>query len=181
MTSSSIATPATIVGARSGCSPVTRTALGVGHAREPVEDARADRAPQDVAVHERAVVGIQAELDRGARRRGAGDGDGHVATLRRSLGRDVVADDLRDLAAQAVDLVGARRIVIDVTLGLAHDAGLRRDVEVDGALAPVTNSVEPPPMSTTSTSSPVSARSLVAPAKVSAASSSPPIVRASRS
>jgi hypothetical protein len=45
---------------------------------------------------------------------------------------------------------------------------------------PVTNSVEPPPMSTTSTSSPRSARSLVAPAKVSAASSSPPIVRASR-
>ena len=44
----------------------------------------------------------------------------------------------------------------------------------------MTNSVEPPPMSTTSSSRPSRGRSLVAPANVSAASSSPPIVRASR-
>ena len=86
----------------------------------------------------------------------------------------------RDLGGERLQLLGRRRVVVQVALGLAHDAGLRRDVEGDLAVAAddelrrAAADVDDDGLARRR-----AARSLVAPANVSAASSSPPIVRAS--
>ena len=86
----------------------------------------------------------------------------------------------RALAAQLAQLVLRGRVVVQVALGLADraHAGSRRGSPGRRPGAPITYSVLPPPMSITSAVS-VRRRPAVAPRKVSRASSSPEMVRAS--
>ena len=145
---------------------------------------RSQRATlEHVAVDPRGVVGLERLVDRGAAEVGrAGDRDRRAAGRRASRRERAPTMPARTSARERVQLVGRRRVVVQVALGLAHDAGLGGDVEAPLARrAPTTNSVEPPPMSITERrrASPRS-RSLVAPRNVSRASSSPEIVRASR-
>ena len=69
--SSRIATPATIVGARSGCRPTTRPALGQRHRGEPGEQQLELAELEHVALDAVGVVGVELLCDRGARGRGA--------------------------------------------------------------------------------------------------------------
>ena len=71
----SIAIPATIVGARSGCRPTTSRRCVVVHLREAREQQLARRELEDVAVDPGRVVGLERELDRGALRGRPRDGD----------------------------------------------------------------------------------------------------------
>ena len=73
--STRITTPATIVGARSGCMPgiSTRSARGTEASRESRR--WIDRQGEHVAVDSLGVVGLEPHLDRGQRGRRAGDGD----------------------------------------------------------------------------------------------------------
>ena len=67
--------PATIVGARSGCSPTTRAALRFVHVGQAREQQLDGGEQQRIALHARGVVGVELLVDRGGRGGGAGDGD----------------------------------------------------------------------------------------------------------
>ena len=173
--------PATMVGARSGCSPGTARRSSSGSAARVAEISAEPRAAHDVALHPRRVVGL--ELRRRSRRprspcrppRRRPHALAHLGRHRRLEHRAHVARERVDaLAARAGRRAGGAR------------CGARRPAWVEtwksiSPRAPVTSSVEPPPMSTTSSgvASPRS-RAAVAPRNVSRASSSPLSVRASR-
>ncbi len=53
----------------------------------------------------------------------------------RSCLRHGVREDLLRLGGERLEPLLRRRVVVEVALGLAHDAGLRRDVELDLAVA----------------------------------------------
>ena len=139
---------------------------------------RASPAARTVAVHPRRVVGLELQSIAAAdvacpRRRSP------PATLS-PLGRELRrATSRAKSSASARSSSGSGGSCVQVALAQAHDAGLRRDVEVHLRPWPTTNSVEPPPMSMTTAVRRRAARSVVAPRKVSRASSSPVIVRAS--
>ena len=79
-----------------------------------------------------------------------GDGD-PVPDARRARGRDAAARIARTSATSASHARRGRRVAVQVALGLAHDAGLGRDVEAHLVTrSRSTSSVEPPPMSITS-------------------------------
>ena len=146
-------TPATIVGARSGCRPRTsrRSASGSAASRAssssqrgaasargpgPARGRRA-RAPRSIA----AQRGRRAGDARSRRRRARADGAG-TARLETSRARR---------RASACELVAARRVV---RAGGARCGARRRPASRRGSRpaprAPTTSSVEPPPMSMTS-------------------------------
>ena len=176
-TSMRMATPATMVGARSGWRPRTRRGRrGGGPARR--------------ARRRRRSSGRGDSRGRGPGRRARGPGrsrrrrwpsrprrspDGEAALV---VG-DVAVDQAADVGAELGDLGPGRGIVAEVALGLADDAGLEGDVKAASRPVPRTSSVDPPPMSSTRVGAGSSgSRSLVAPRKVSRASSSPGIRRA---
>ena len=147
--STRITTPATIVGARSGCRPAISARSASGAEAKLREQALDRRQREDVAVDPLGVVGVEPELDRGERGRGAGDGDplggsrlGPPATrgLDQRRGR-------RRQAPRARARSGGRR-----RCG-ARCGGRRRPAARCGRRSPrrvpTISSVEPPPMSIT--------------------------------
>ncbi len=147
-------TPATIVGRAVGVQAGDVAALGERHARRGGRAAsRRCARRQAVAVDACGVVGVEL-LQRSPRRRSR-------CRRRRSPVSGRARTRLRDRARRRSSArLGGERLraprgrggsVLQVALGLAHDAGLGRDVEVDGrAPWPTTSSVEPPPTSMTS-------------------------------
>ena len=83
-----------------------------------------------VAVDAARVVGIERLVDRGARGRGAGDRDRarRAAPTASGTERSISA---ATSAASASSSRSARRVVGEVALALADDAGLHRDAELD--------------------------------------------------
>ena len=76
------------------------------------------------------VVRLELEVDRRGRRRRARHGDRAASTRSRtSAGTDSRDDRARPRAASASSSSGVRRVVVQVALGLADDAGLHRDEE----------------------------------------------------
>ena len=131
MISVRITIPGRIAIARSGCRPLTclRCSSGIAARRSKISSRSAAREP--VAVDALGVVGVEILGDRGQRGRRAGHaerpaGVGAVAWPARPASRIA-----RTSWATASSSVGRRRIGADVAVGLAHDAGLGRDVEVD--------------------------------------------------
>ena len=164
-----------IVGARSGCRPRHLLALLEGHRGQPREDPLAFLAGSAVAV----------DLGRGRRARGPGRSRPArsrcrprrspcwtARALRLGDGR---GEDPLHVVGQLPLLVLGRRIVVEVALGLAHDAGLGGDVEahlVSRRRSP-SRSSRRRCRTRASASRSCGSRSLVAPRNVSRASSSP--------
>jgi hypothetical protein len=88
-------------------------------------------AGEHVPLGARGVVGLQAEVERSELRGRARDRDGGG----RPRGRACRVDQLARAARERLDLVGRRRVVVEMALGVAHDADLRRDVRLDGGVA----------------------------------------------
>ena len=124
-------TPATIVGARSGCSPRDLAALGDRQRGEPLEQRLERRAREHVALDLRGVVGLEREVDRGARRRGAGDRDGGLRPARGRPPGTAPATPASTSAASAASSARVGGSECRVALGVAHDADLRGDVEAE--------------------------------------------------
>ena len=174
--SMTMTTPATIVGARSGCSPRTVAALRVGQRGQALEDppARGERTPRG-----RGRCRASNAPDLGLSRRATSPcpprrwprpryGGPRLEPLpRRPSGRP------RRVHAAHPASAGRR----EVALGVAHDARLRRDVEAhlvgaaDDELGRAAADVD----DERSASRRRSRARCVAPRKVSRASSSPPI------
>ena len=76
--SMTMTTPATMVGARSGCRPRTFAALCLGQRGEALEDPPARGQGHHVAVDAVGRVMLQIEVYRAQGRRGAGHGDGRA-------------------------------------------------------------------------------------------------------
>ena len=119
----------------------------------------------------RGVVGLEREVDRRARGRGPGDGD--ELAHGQAGGHPRGGDRRADVGGQRGQLRRRRRVVVEVALAVADDADLQRGVEAGGdelgrAAADVDHE------------QPVGAARRVAPANVSAASSSPERIRPSR-
>ena len=125
-----ITTPATIVGRPVGVQSGHLAALArAAVPRAGPAGSASVRARQHVALDPRGVVGIEREVDRGARRRGAGDGDRRA---RRSRGRRPARRPrcrAPHSAASASSSAGRRRVVGDGRSRVADDADLGRDVE----------------------------------------------------
>ena len=81
-----------------------------------------------VAVHAVPVVGIEPLVDGRERRRGPGHGD-PALDRRARLRRHVPLEDLADLSADRVNLIGGRRIGRHVPFGLPDRTGARGDVK----------------------------------------------------
>ena len=180
-TSSRITTPATIVGARSGCRPRTARRSASGSAASRSSCASSVRAREHVALDPRRVVGLEREVDRGARRRGAGDRDGGLDARARTRARHRGVERGAHVGGERGQLL---RRSAGRRGGGARCGGRRRPAWRRGSPAappaPQTSSVDPPPMSiTTSRSGRRAGRAAVAPANVAAASSSPLSVRPS--
>ena len=180
--SSRITTPATIVGARSGCRPVTsrRSASGMrGEAREQqLEIAELEHVALDAV----GVVGVELLGDRRAARWRCRRRRSAAATVARTSARDGAVDDRRAprRRARAARPARAGRSAGGARSGARRRPGWRRGSatspprpidELGRAAADVDHEQRP---------SGGSARPAVAPRKVSRASSSPGIVRASR-
>ena len=150
-------------GARPGSSRPARR--GSGRSRRRVEQ---------VAVDALGVVGIKLLGDRSQRGGGAGDRD-RVPTLRRRRSSGTASATIRaHIGAQLVQLGRGRRVVCRWRSVWRTTPACVETWNSTSLPAPMTSSVEPPPMSSTSvgvTSS--GSRSLVAPRKVRRASSSP--------
>ncbi len=156
-----------------GVQPGQREPLGDGHRRRAGRRARARRRPRARPGRRRPVVRREAEHPGADRGHGAGDADDRGRVADRHRARVEVRVDVGDAGR---DLVGGRRVGAQVPLVQAHRADVHRDRGDVGPVAaePRTSSVEPPPMSTTSTGSAGACRRLrTAPSKASAASSSP--------
>ena len=174
-------TPATIVGARSGCRPGTSRRSASGSAASRVEHARAAaprvstwpstrpgrraRAPRSIAAHD---VGVPATAIAASTR----------SRTRAGTAASSVARTSRASASSSAGVGGSR---VQVALGVAHDADLRRDVEARPRRARRRRARS----SRRRCRSPAAASGrrrarAVAPRKVSRASSSPLSVRASR-
>ena len=111
-------------------------ALVVRHRRERGRAARSSVARVTrVAVDPVGVVGLELEVHRRGRRRRAGDGDRGVDALRLSAGTPSVDRAASTSSTSASSSSCVRRVGVEVALGLADDAGLQRDVEVDVAAA----------------------------------------------
>ncbi len=93
------------------------------------------------------VVGVELLVDRGQRGRRAGDGD---PARRAAIASPASSASIsaRTSSASASSSPGSGGSV-QVALGVAHRARLKRGVEPDLAPEPTTSSVLPPPMSTT--------------------------------
>ena len=179
-----IATPATIVGARSGCRPRTSRRSRERHLGEAREQQLDLGQLEHVAVHARAGRRARAPASIAASDVAVPATPTACATpARTSAGTPPRSSRGRRRRAAAARAAAAGRAV-QVALGLAHDAGLQRDVEADrrSPRVPATSSVEPPPMSNTSSGVAVVGRRARASrrGRSAAASSSPVIVRASR-
>ena len=107
--------------------------LGERHARPARPRIRSQRRErQAVAVDALAVVGVEAQVDRRERRRRAGDRDALRTALARRRRRNR-AFELRARTAAAAPPArrGVGRVGLQVALGVAHRADLRRDEELD--------------------------------------------------
>src|SRR3954447_3162748 len=95
---------------------------------EFAEHAVAGFEQQAVTVDLVGVVRIELLIDRGQGRRRAGDGDPFLH-CGADLGRDRVVEDRADGGLQRDEVLLARRVLVEMALGLADRAGLRRDAE----------------------------------------------------
>ncbi len=109
------------------------TALCVGHVGEAREQQFDGGEQQRVAVHARGVIGVELLVDGGGRGGGAGDGD---PPLDRGalLGWKALQEDGAGVRGELLELLGRRRVGVDVALAHAHHAGLQRDVEAGGVV-----------------------------------------------
>ena len=163
------------VGMEAGDSP----ALVDGERGELGRDALARAAVEPVAVHPVRVVGVELEVDRGERR--------WRCRRRRCRARRVARTSagtsrLQTLAAPRrpappAPRSSAGRCAGGARCGGPSPCGWRRGSRGRRPAVPTTYSVLPPPMSITRASASPSAGPLVAPRKVSRASSSPEMVR----
>ena len=99
--------------------------------REPVAQRRERRARQHVALDPRGVVGLEREVDRRARGRGAGDGDRRPALARTSAGT-AASMPRATSAASASSSRGRRRVVVQMALACG---GRRRPASRRGSPA----------------------------------------------
>ena len=119
MTSSRMAIPATITGARAGSRPRVSRRLRQREYRQPVQQSpaggrRSGRGPRSAS----ASYSLESQVDRGALRRRAGDGD----RVRSRAG----ASGSVDVRAQRGELVAGGRVRVQVALAVADDADLGR-------------------------------------------------------
>ena len=179
--SSRIAAPATIVGARSGWRPVDLAALVDGERGELGQrSARSAPRLEPVAVDPLGVVGVELLVDRGERGGRAGHGDAVLDVARGPRPARRSADRRGPSSAQRGQLLVVRRVAVQVALGVAHRAHAGRDVEVGVAARRARPRTRCCRRRCRSRASAVAGRApAVAPRKVSRASSSPEIVRAS--
>ena len=128
-TSSRIAIPATITGARVGIEARDLAPLRERKRREPVEQLAQARRGEDVALDPRGVVALEPEVDRRALGRRAGDGDRGRRVRARIRTGTCASRVPRTSRASASSSLGRRRVGVQVALAVADDADLRRDVE----------------------------------------------------
>ncbi len=175
--------PATIVGARSGLqADDLRGAAASSMSASRASSSSTVPSCELVAVHARGVVGVELLVDGGRGGGGAGDGDAAVDRCALLGGKPVVQRAARVLR-ERLQLLGTRRVGVDVALAHAHDAGVQRDVEAGAApdaddelgraAADVDHDGRP------SSSGSAAGRPDMAPRNVSCASSSPLSTRAS--
>ena len=152
-TSSRITTPATIVGARSGSRPGISRALGERHGGEPVERSRrAASRGEHVALDPRRVVRLEREVDRGAL--------GRRCRRRRSRARSRATSAGTAPRGSRARRRRARRAPRGVGGSWCRWRSVWRTTPIwvetwkrTAPRAPTTSSVEPPPMSITSSGS----------------------------
>ena len=101
-----------------------------GRPRRGGRAAGAASGAQPVAVHARGIVGIERLVDRRAGRRRSGDRDRQRRTPAPGL-RHRALDHRAHVRGEAVELGAVGRVGVQVALGLAHDADLHRDRELD--------------------------------------------------
>ena len=144
-TSSRIRMPGTITGARSGCRPVTARRSRERQRGEPVEQRLERRAASTWPSMRGGVVDLEREVDRRARRRRCRPP--RRARARRSAGRHgAAAIAARTSAASAASCAGVGGSSCRWRSPWRTTPTCSRGVEARAA----TSSVEPPPMSTTS-------------------------------
>ena len=151
-TSSRITTPATIVGARSGCRPGTSRRSRERQRGQPVAAARRSRVAVSTWPSTRVgVVGLELQVDRGARGRRCRRRRSRRATRARTAAGTAASSVARDVGARAPSsssaVGGSRcrwRSVWRTTPTCVETW------KSTSPRAPTTSSVEPPPMSITS-------------------------------
>ncbi len=130
-TSSRITAPATIVGARSGCSPGTCGAARAQLRPARRGSARASSTVSHVPVDLPRVVGLEPLRDRRRARSPCPRPRSPARTARRRSAGTPSSEDRRGRRrASSSSSRCSRRVGVDVALGLAHDAGLVGDVEL---------------------------------------------------
>ena len=100
------------------------------HRRQAIEDRVAFLCAQDVTLHVFRVVGVELLGDRRERGRRAGDTE-RAAGVRAVVVWDCPIENVVHVFCDRFEFLGGRRVGTDVAVGLAYDAGLGRDVEVD--------------------------------------------------
>ena len=142
-------TPATIVGARSGCRPgiSIRSASGAEASCESIR--WIERQLQHVAVDPLGVVGLELHLDRGQRGRRAGDRDPRLGARRRPPPAASIRPRTSAASASSSTAVGGSEADVPLACGGRRRPAARRGRRSRSPV-PTISSVEPPPMSITS-------------------------------
>ena len=102
------------------------------HVGKPREQQFDGAQLEHIAVYAGGVVGVELLVDRGGGRRGAGDGDA-VVDRRALLSGEPGEQRVGGVLGERLQLLGTRRIRVDVALAHAHDAGVQRHVEACAA------------------------------------------------